>query len=155
MGRWRQVAVVFPLQLDPTRDDMGTLEGQSLAQHQFKTMFSSYGILRGVCQFARTQSQWIELMCAADCCCEPVLSMTEAFAHAQTVAREMVSYVTTSTGEQIAQLGPAYKSSDTPPQMRSTAPALGQHTDELLEALGISAPERERLREAGIIRTHE
>lgn len=58
MARWRQVAVVFPLQLDPTRDDMGTMEGQSLAQHQFKTMFSSHGILRGVCHFARTHNEW-------------------------------------------------------------------------------------------------
>jgi len=58
IARWRQVAVVFPLQLDPTRDDVGTIEGQSLAQHQFKTMFSSHGILRGVCQFARTHNEW-------------------------------------------------------------------------------------------------
>lgn len=58
MPRYRQIAVVFPLQLDPTREDVGTMEGQSLAQHQFKTMFSSHGILRGVCQFARTHNQW-------------------------------------------------------------------------------------------------
>ncbi len=58
MKRLKQVAVLFPLQLDPTRDDAGALEGQSLAQHQFKTMFSSHGILRGVCQFARTHNQW-------------------------------------------------------------------------------------------------
>jgi crotonobetainyl-CoA:carnitine CoA-transferase CaiB-like acyl-CoA transferase len=101
---------------------------------------------------ARTQSQWIELMGDADCCCEPVLSMTEAFAHAQTVAREMVSHVTTSAGEQIAQLGPPYKLSDTPAQMRAGAPALGEHTDELLEALGIGEAERESLRTAGKIR---
>ncbi|HEY3320298.1 MAG TPA: DNA-binding transcriptional regulator [Planctomycetota bacterium] len=55
-GRLRQVAVVFPLQLDPTRH--GSLEGQSLAQHQFKTMFSSYGILRGVCRFAHGHGRW-------------------------------------------------------------------------------------------------
>jgi crotonobetainyl-CoA:carnitine CoA-transferase CaiB-like acyl-CoA transferase len=101
---------------------------------------------------ARTQSAWIDLMREADCCCEPVLSMTEAFAHGQTLAREMVSHVTTSTGEQVAQLGPAYRLSDTPPQMRSAAPALGEHTDELLESIGIAAPERERLRQAGVIR---
>ena len=101
---------------------------------------------------ARAQGEWIELMRDADCCCEPVLSMAEAFAHAQTAAREMVSHVTTSTGEQIAQLGPAYQLSDTPPQMRSVAPALGEHTDELLAAIGISAPERERLHKAGVIR---
>jgi len=100
----------------------------------------------------RTQSEWIELMRDADCCCEPVLSMSEAFAHAQTTAREMISQVMTTSGEPVAQLAPPYKLSDTPPQIGVSAPALGAHTDELLEAIGVSAPERERLRAAGAIR---
>ena len=100
---------------------------------------------------ARPRSEWVELMRDADCCCEPVLAMSEALAHAQTAAREMVGQVMTSSGEPVAQLGPPYKLSDTPPQMRAGAPALGEHTDELLEALGIRAPERERLRAAGVI----
>ena len=100
----------------------------------------------------RTQGEWVELMRDADCCCEPVLSMTEAFAHAQTTVREMVTHITTSGGEQIAQLGPPYKLSDTPPQMHAVAPALGEHSDELLEALGVGAQERGRLRKAGAIR---
>ncbi|MFL6275498.1 MAG: CaiB/BaiF CoA transferase family protein [Blastocatellia bacterium] len=101
---------------------------------------------------SRTQSEWIELMRDADCCCEPVLSMSEAFAHAQTAAREMVSQVMTTSSEPVAQLAPPYKLSDTPAQMRVGAPALGAHTDELLEAIGVSAPERRRLRAAGAIR---
>ena len=101
---------------------------------------------------SRTQSEWIERMRDADCCCEPVLSMSEAFAHAQTTAREMISQVTTTSGEPVAQLAPPYKLSDTPPQIGVAAPALGAHTDELLEAIGVSAPERERLRAAGAIR---
>jgi crotonobetainyl-CoA:carnitine CoA-transferase CaiB-like acyl-CoA transferase len=101
---------------------------------------------------SRTQSEWIELMRDADCCCEPVLSMSEAFAHAQTAAREMVAQVMTTSSEPVAQLAPPYKLSDTPTQMQSIAPALGAHTDELLEAIGVSAPERQRLRAAGAIR---
>jgi crotonobetainyl-CoA:carnitine CoA-transferase CaiB-like acyl-CoA transferase len=101
---------------------------------------------------SQMQSEWIELMRAADCCCEPVLSMSEAFAHAQTTAREMVSQVVTTSGEPVAQLAPPYKLSDTPAQIGVGAPALGAHTDELLEAIGVSAPERQRLRAAGAIR---
>jgi len=78
--------------------------------------------------------------------------MSEAFAHAQTAAREMVAQVTTTSGEPVAQLAPPYTLSDTPPQIGVAAPALGAHTDELLEAIGVSAPERERLRAAGAIR---
>jgi crotonobetainyl-CoA:carnitine CoA-transferase CaiB-like acyl-CoA transferase len=101
---------------------------------------------------ARTRAEWVELMRDADCCCEPVLSMAEAFGHAQTAAREMVSQITTAAGEQIAQLGSPYKLSETPPRMHRAAPALGEHTDELIAALGVGASERERLREAGAIR---
>jgi crotonobetainyl-CoA:carnitine CoA-transferase CaiB-like acyl-CoA transferase len=101
---------------------------------------------------ARPRGEWIELMRDADCCCEPVLSIGEALAHAQTTAREMLGQVTTASGEPVAQLGPPYKLSDTPPAMRAAAPLLGEHTDELLEAMGVSAPERERLRAAGAIR---
>jgi crotonobetainyl-CoA:carnitine CoA-transferase CaiB-like acyl-CoA transferase len=84
----------------------------------------------------------------ADCCCEPVLSMHEAFEHAQTRAREMVRDVEHST---FRQLGFGYRMSETPPRDATSAPSLGQHTDELLANLGISDEERSRLRQAGVI----
>jgi len=100
---------------------------------------------------AKTQSEWIAAMREADCCCEPVLSLTEAFAHPQATAREMVIDMTTPSGEHHQQLGFAYKLSDTPPQVECAAPALGEHTDQLLAAIGISEAERQQMREAGII----
>jgi crotonobetainyl-CoA:carnitine CoA-transferase CaiB-like acyl-CoA transferase len=100
---------------------------------------------------SRTQSEWIESMRAADCCCEPVLSMTEAFSHAQTRAREMVRAAGRESLSVTDQLGFSYKMSDTPPREASQAPALGEHTFELLAAVGISKEELIRLSEAGII----
>jgi len=100
---------------------------------------------------AKTLGEWIDVMREADCCCEPVLSLTEAFAHAQATAREMALDMATPSGEASKQLGFAYKLSDTPPQVEQAAPALGEHTDDVLAALGISADERQRLGEAGII----
>ena len=38
-----------------------------------------------------------------------------------------------------------------PAEIRRPAPALGEHTDEVLDALGIDTAERKRLREAGAI----
>jgi len=96
---------------------------------------------------SKTQSEWIELMRDADCCCEPVLSMAEAFEHAQTRAREMIRHGPSIT----EQLGFSYKLSDTPPHETIEAPALGEHTAELLSALGMSKDEVIRLKEAGII----
>jgi len=96
---------------------------------------------------SKTQSEWVELMRDADCCCEPVLSMAEAFEHSQTRARKM-----TGEGPGITeQLGFSYKLSDTPPRETSRAPALGEHTAELLAAAGISKDEVIRLKEAGIV----
>jgi len=96
---------------------------------------------------SRTQAEWIELMVDADCCCEPVLSMSEAFEHAQARAREMVRQSSSITD----QLGFSYKLSETPPREVFRAPALGEHTDELLAALGIPDEERARLCQAGVI----
>ena len=96
---------------------------------------------------SRTQAEWIELMRDADCCCEPVLSMSEAFEHAQTRAREMVRRGPSITD----QLGFSYRLSDTPPRETSRAPALGEHTAELLAAVEISKEDRDRLSAAGII----
>jgi crotonobetainyl-CoA:carnitine CoA-transferase CaiB-like acyl-CoA transferase len=98
---------------------------------------------------SRTRSEWVELMRHADCCCEPVLSMSEAFEHEQTRAREMVREIKDA---KFKQLGFSYKMSATPARDKNPAPALGQNTDELLAALGISEEERMRLRGAGVIR---
>jgi len=96
---------------------------------------------------SRSQSEWVELMSAADCCCEPVLSMTEAFEHPQAVAREMVRHSTGITD----QLGYSYKLSDTALAETRSAPKLGEHTSELLAEIGFTKEERKRLSDAGVI----
>lgn len=96
---------------------------------------------------SRTQSEWVELMRAADCCCEPVLTLNEAFSHEQTRAREMVRESSSITD----QLGFSYKLSDTPPRETRPAPALGENTEELLDEIGISKDERARLESSGVI----
>ena len=93
---------------------------------------------------SRSQAEWIELMKEADCCCEPVLSMTEAFSHPQAVARAMTK-----------QLGLSFKLSETPAGWLGGSPLLGQHTDELLAEAGLPASERERLRALGVVRTSD
>ncbi len=53
------------------------------------------------------------------------------------------------------QLGFSYKLSETPPREASRAPELGEHTAELLAAVGISREDRDRLSEAGVIVARE
>ena len=99
---------------------------------------------------SRSQAEWVELMREADCCCEPVLSMAEAFEHPQARAREMVREQNTGADDVMRMLGFAYRLNHTPPRIASESPALGQHTDEILAEIGLDANERERLRSAGV-----
>ena len=126
------------------------IEREDLVSRQFDSAERRASLFEDVRAIfkSRAQSEWVELMRDADCCCEPVLSMSEAFEHAQTRAREMVREV---KGSNIKQLGFSYKMSDTPPRETCRAPTLGEHTAELLAAAGVSEEERTRLSEAGII----
>ena len=129
------------------------VEREDLVARQFdpaERRDNLFETVRGIFK-SRTQAEWIELMVDADCCCEPVLSMSEAFEHAQTREREMVRQSSSLTD----QLGFSYKLSETPPREASRAPELGEHTAELLAALGISREDRDRLSEAGVIVARE
>ena len=96
---------------------------------------------------SKSQSDWVEFIRDADCCCEPVLSMVEAFEHVQTRAREMIRHSSGITD----QLGFSYKLSETPPREASPAPDLGAHTEELLAAIGLTEEERKRLKAAKVV----
>jgi alpha-methylacyl-CoA racemase len=124
------------------RDDL--VSRQFDAGKQRENLFNEIREIFG----SKSQSDWVELMHDADCCCEPVLSMSEAFEHAQTRAREMIRQSSSITN----QLGFSYKLSETPAREVSASPALGEHTDELLAAIGLPENERERLKAAGVIR---
>ena len=129
------------------------VEREDLVARQFDSAERRDNMFEAVREIfkSRTQAEWIELMVDADCCCEPVLSMSEAFEHAQTREREMVRRSSSLTD----QLGFSYKLSETPPREASRAPELGEHTAELLAALGISREDRDRLSEAGVIVARE
>jgi crotonobetainyl-CoA:carnitine CoA-transferase CaiB-like acyl-CoA transferase len=97
---------------------------------------------------SHTREEWIEMMRDADACCEPVLSLEEAFSHPQARARAMVQ-IGAGPDSVFKQLGFAAKLSETPARLSSPAPALGQHTDEILSELGLSRAEREAVYESG------
>ena len=104
---------------------------------------------------SKTQGEWVEFMRGVDACCEPVLSMAEAFRHGQTRAREMIRAMQQPDCGSIDQLGFAYKMSDTPPAISGPVPALGQDSHDLMSEIGLSQAERARLVETGIVRTSD
>lgn len=66
-------------------------------------------------------------------------------------AREMLIQSTLDDGTPITLPGIVPKLMSTPGQVRSKAPGLGEHTDEVLAAHGFDAPTRDQLRRRGII----
>ena len=55
------------------------------------------------------------------------------------------------TAGEVHNIGNPVKMSGTPAQMKSAAPTLGQHTDEILEFAGYSADEIKALRDKGVL----
>jgi crotonobetainyl-CoA:carnitine CoA-transferase CaiB-like acyl-CoA transferase len=100
----------------------------------------------------RTREEWREFASNHDCCLEPVLDLDEAL-HSELIrAREMVVELDQPGAEApVRQLGIPIKLSRTPGRVEAAAPALGEHTDEVLETAGYAAEEIAELKEGGAV----
>src|SRR5574343_474084 len=90
---------------------------------------------------------WAGRFAATDCCVTPVLTPEEALENAQLRARGMIV-----EADGLPQFAPPLQVSAHPFAIRQPAPRAGEHTDEILEAAGIDAAERARLKASGAIR---
>lgn len=99
----------------------------------------------------RTLAEWIEVLEPADACCAPVLTMEETFRHPQLQSRKMILNVEHSSLGMIQQPGIPIKISDTPGEISPYAPALGEHTAEILTSLGYHPQAIEDLHNRGIV----
>src|SRR5581483_3845019 len=87
-------------------------------------------------------AHWLEQLQEAGIPAAPVLTHDQVFTHPQTIARDMVVAVDHAKAGRSRTLGVAVKLSDTPGAVRRAAPALGQHTDEVLAELARPRPVR-------------
>lgn len=76
-----------------------------------------------------------------------ITTVAEVAHDSHTWEREMLQVTTLCNGTTAPLTGPAAKFSRTPTRIRSGAPAVGTHTDEVLTELGFSAGELAALRE--------
>jgi alpha-methylacyl-CoA racemase len=101
---------------------------------------------------SRTRAEWEEFAAEHDCCLEPVLGLDEALESELVRAREMVVELDQpGAAEPVRQLGVPVKLSRTPGGVHAPGPALGEHTAEVLAALGYSEQEVAALEQAGAV----
>ncbi|QIL02348.1 CoA transferase [Sphingomonas sinipercae] len=99
----------------------------------------------------RTAAQWLEALERAGIPAGPINSVTKALQDVQAQHRQVVRMMSSASLGDLPTVGSPVRidgeraDSDLPP------PALGEHTDVVLEELGLPAAETERLRAAGAI----
>jgi crotonobetainyl-CoA:carnitine CoA-transferase CaiB-like acyl-CoA transferase len=86
-----------------------------------------------------SRQHWIDRLTAAGVPCGSVRNLQELFADPQIHAREMVAQLEHATIGPLRMLGIPVKLSDTPGTVRTPPPRLGEHTDAVLQELGLSA----------------
>ncbi|MCF8038860.1 MAG: CoA transferase [Desulfohalobiaceae bacterium] len=98
----------------------------------------------------KTLKQWEEELKGVDCCCEPVRTMAEALAHPLFRERDMVVPIEGQSKGSLQALGVPVKLSRTPGRLRSPAVCFGQNTGAVLQELGYSQMEIERMSQDGV-----
>jgi crotonobetainyl-CoA:carnitine CoA-transferase CaiB-like acyl-CoA transferase len=100
----------------------------------------------------RTRDDWQRFASEHDCCLEPVLDLGEALDSDLVRERGMVVELDQPGAERpVRQLGVPVKLSRTPGGVHAPAPALGEHTREVLEAIGYSEEDAAALEGDGAV----
>jgi crotonobetainyl-CoA:carnitine CoA-transferase CaiB-like acyl-CoA transferase len=99
----------------------------------------------------KTREEWFDFLAKADVCVGKVYDVPEVFADPQVRHRQMAVELEHPVAGKVTQAGVAVKLSDTPGSIRSFAPSLGQHTEEVLRDLGYSNAKIAELREKQVI----
>ena len=94
----------------------------------------------------KTTAEWMELMEPEGLFAAPVKSFAEAFTDEQVAQQGMISTIESPVGE-LKLPAPPYRLSRTPAAVRTAPPRHGEHTDEVLESVGFSRDEIDRLRQ--------
>ena len=100
----------------------------------------------------RRRNEWVADLKQAGIPCGSVREVAEALEDRQLDARAMIETVNHISAGAIRVLGVPIKLSDTPGAVRTSPPALGQHTAQILEQdAGLSRDEIEMLRSSRAI----
>jgi formyl-CoA transferase/CoA:oxalate CoA-transferase len=100
---------------------------------------------------ARSAGEWSEVLSEAAVPAGRINTVDQALAHPQVVAREMVAETEHATAGTVRTIASPVKLSASPPQVRTAPPQHGQHTDDVLTALGVDTARIAELRSRGAL----
>ncbi len=100
----------------------------------------------------KTAAEWFQILSSAGVPCGPVNTLDRVFQDPQVLHRKMVEEVDHTRAGRIRLVGLPVKFTDTPAEIRTPPPVLGEHTQEVLQGLlGYDPAQIEKLREEGAI----
>jgi len=95
--------------------------------------------------------EWLAILKDAGVPCGPIYTIDKIFADPQVLHREMMKELDHTKAGKIKVAGIPVKLSDTPGEVKTPPPFLGEHTQEVLEELGYSSQDLETLRQEKVI----
>jgi len=100
----------------------------------------------------RTYEEWEALLTKNGIPVGAINTLAQVVEHPQVKARGAIVEIDHPRAGKVRMVGVPVRLSATPGSVRAPAPALGEHTDEVLrDLLGLSAPEIDALRAAGAL----
>lgn len=99
----------------------------------------------------QTTAHWVEILERAGVPCGPIYNIEQVYADPHVQSRDMAVELDHPKAGSIRNIGVAVKLSDTPGSVRTPAPLLGQHTDEVLTEFGCTDAEIAALRQSGAL----
>lgn len=99
----------------------------------------------------RTSAEWVEVLTEAGVPCGPIYRIDEMFADPQVQHLGIAQPLETEPFGATQAMGQPVRLSRTPSSLVGSPPARGQHTDEVLQELGIDADTRAALRAKNIV----
>jgi crotonobetainyl-CoA:carnitine CoA-transferase CaiB-like acyl-CoA transferase len=100
----------------------------------------------------KTQKEWLDILMKEDTCVTAVHSLEETFSDPHVLHRKMLVEIQHPKAGRIKQIGVPIKFSETPGEVRTPAPEIGEHTEQILKGLGYTQESIERWRKEGVIR---
>lgn len=126
------------------RDDLAERYNIANRRERNANIRALYGHLAELAPL-RTTAQWMELCAALDIPATPIYQLAELPGHPHLRAVGMFEESVHPTVGPIRQIRPTTRFARTPTRIRRPAPALGQHTEEVLREAGIAPEQIDRM----------